>query len=161
MKSLKDYIDSIPVQEDIEELEEVSSKQNPKDPPAIMVMRRKSIRQFPNGQRVALYYVDSIKKYVSIPFDDKGISLLSVEEFEEPETQGVIHQLQEIVSDETTRRIVFEDNTTLVVDRLIANAVLKMYEALTDNNKQKVFEMAQKSKHQFKEIVEFAKKHVN
>jgi hypothetical protein len=73
----------------------------------------------------------------------------------------VIHQLQEIVSDETTRRIVFEDNTTLVVDRLIANAVLKMYEALNDNNKHKILEMAQKSKHQFKEVVEFAKKHVN
>lgn len=161
MKSLKGYIESIPVQEDIEELEEVSSKQNPKDPPAIMVMRRKSIRQFPNGQRVAMYYIDSIKKYISIPFDDNGISLLSVEEFEEPETQDMIHQLQEIVSSDTTRRVVFEDNSTLVVDRLIANAVLKMYEALNDNNKHKILEMAQKSKHQFKEVVEFAKKHVN
>ena len=38
------------------------------DPPAVLIMRRKSIRQFPNGQRVALYYVDKINKYVTVPY---------------------------------------------------------------------------------------------
>ena len=40
------------------------------DPPAILIMRRKSIRQFPNGQRVALYYVDKIHKFVTVPYDE-------------------------------------------------------------------------------------------
>ena len=31
-------------------------------------MKRKSIRQFPNGQRVALYYVDKVNKYVTVPY---------------------------------------------------------------------------------------------
>lgn len=38
------------------------------DPPAVLLMKRKSIRQFPNGQRVALYYVDKIDKYVTVPY---------------------------------------------------------------------------------------------
>ena len=38
------------------------------DPPAVLIMKRKSIRQFPNGQRVALYYVDKINKYVTVPY---------------------------------------------------------------------------------------------
>jgi hypothetical protein len=38
------------------------------DPPAVLVMKRKSIRQFPNDQRVALYYVDKINKYVTVPY---------------------------------------------------------------------------------------------
>lgn len=38
------------------------------DPPAVLIMKRKSIRQFPNGQRVALYYVDKIDKYVTVPY---------------------------------------------------------------------------------------------
>lgn len=39
------------------------------DPPAVLIMKRKSIRQFPNGQRVALYYVDKINKYVTVPYE--------------------------------------------------------------------------------------------
>jgi hypothetical protein len=38
------------------------------DPPAVLIMKRKSIRQFPDGQRVALYYVDKINKYVTVPY---------------------------------------------------------------------------------------------
>jgi hypothetical protein len=38
------------------------------DPPAVLIMRRKSIRQFPNDQRVSLYYVDKINKYVTVPY---------------------------------------------------------------------------------------------
>lgn len=38
------------------------------DPPAVLVMKRKSIRLFPNDQRVALYYVDKINKYVTVPY---------------------------------------------------------------------------------------------
>ena len=38
------------------------------DPPNMLVMKRKSIRQFSNNQRVALYYVDKINKYVTVPY---------------------------------------------------------------------------------------------
>jgi len=38
------------------------------DPPNMLIMKRKSIRQFPNNQRVALYYVDKINKYVTVPY---------------------------------------------------------------------------------------------
>jgi hypothetical protein len=38
------------------------------DPPAVLIMKRKSVRQFPDGQRVALYYVDKIDKYVTVPY---------------------------------------------------------------------------------------------
>ena len=38
------------------------------DPPAVLIMKRKSIRQFPDNQRVALYYVDKIDKYVTVPY---------------------------------------------------------------------------------------------
>ena len=38
------------------------------DPPAVLIMKRKSIRQFSNNQRVAMYYVDKIDKYVTVPY---------------------------------------------------------------------------------------------
>lgn len=38
------------------------------DPPNVLIMKRKWIRQYPNDQRVALYYVEKINKYVTIPY---------------------------------------------------------------------------------------------
>ena len=40
------------------------------DPPAVLVMRRKSIRVFPDGKRVALYFVDKLNKYVTVPYEE-------------------------------------------------------------------------------------------
>ena len=56
---------------DLPPVMEGNSKHNhsqPHDPPAVLIMKRKSIRLFPNGQRVALYYVDKINKYVTLPY---------------------------------------------------------------------------------------------
>ena len=44
------------------------SKNEPLDPPAVLIMKRKSIRNFPNNERVALYYIDKLNKYISIPY---------------------------------------------------------------------------------------------
>ena len=66
MKSIKDFTnDEVIVEDNVTEDKATSS---PHDPPALLVMRRKSVRQFPNGQRVALYYVDKINKYVTVPY---------------------------------------------------------------------------------------------
>jgi hypothetical protein len=42
------------------------------DPPAVLVMRRTAIRMFPNGQKIALYKVDKINKYVTVPYDNQS-----------------------------------------------------------------------------------------
>lgn len=85
MKTLKDFVSELPVEQEpkvvvestepeILEVEELpfllgeEGKKKPMDPPAVLIMKRKSIRQFPNGQRVALYYVDKINKYVTVPY---------------------------------------------------------------------------------------------
>jgi hypothetical protein len=57
MKTLKQFLE-----------ESKNVTKDPMDPPAVLIMRRKSIRQFPNGQRVAMYYVDKINKYVTVPY---------------------------------------------------------------------------------------------
>ena len=46
----------------------VESKDKNIYPPNMLVMKRKSIRQYPNGQRVALYFVDKVNKYVTLPY---------------------------------------------------------------------------------------------
>ena len=86
MKTLKEFQTSVvaddseiiiesldPITLEVEELPNLlgeAVKQKPLDPPAVLIMKRKSVRQYPNGQRVALYYVDKINKYVTVPYAD-------------------------------------------------------------------------------------------
>ena len=58
-----------------------SKSQKTMDPPSVLIMKRKSVRQFPNGQRVALYYVDKIDKYVTVPYESMQWSTSIPEEF--------------------------------------------------------------------------------
>lgn len=42
--------------------------------PPIVIMKRRAIRVFPDGQKVALYWADRINKYISVPFQSIGLS---------------------------------------------------------------------------------------
>lgn len=156
MKSLDDFIVSDTIAEEIEELDEVKSKSRPHDPPAILIMRRKSIRQFPNGQRVALYYVDKLKKFVTIPYDDESIHLSPNMSMVK---EDVMSHLNDIVASGTGKRIIFEDGSSTKVERQTAQAILNVHDALNEENKEKVKDMAYKSKQHFMKVVDFAWKH--
>ena len=129
------------------------------DPPAVLVMRRKSIRQFPGGKRVALYYVDKLNKYVTVPYTamqwSSGDSIA-----EEQVEENVIHHLKHIVDNHSAKSVKFKDGKTMKVDVQTANAVLKVHGALNDINKKKIEDMSHKSKEHFNKVVDFAWKHV-
>lgn len=42
--------------------------------PPILILKRRAIRVFPDGQKVALYWADRINKYISVPFQSTGLS---------------------------------------------------------------------------------------
>lgn len=45
------------------------------DMPFVILLKRKSIRRYPDGVTVALYYSDKLKRYVSIPFGDEDSTI--------------------------------------------------------------------------------------
>jgi hypothetical protein len=45
-----------------------------KEAPSVLLLKRKAIRVFPDGQKVALYYAQAIDKYVTIPYGEIGLS---------------------------------------------------------------------------------------
>ncbi len=61
---------------DLENLDEATAK-HVILPPTMIIMQRVAIRQYPNGQRVALYYAKTINKYLTVPYNDIGIADLS------------------------------------------------------------------------------------
>ena len=46
------------------------TKSSHADLPAVLVMRRMAVRLFPTGQKIALYKVDKLNKYITIPYTD-------------------------------------------------------------------------------------------
>ena len=42
--------------------------------PAMLILKRRAIRVFPDGQKVGLYYSDRLNKFVTIPFSSIGLS---------------------------------------------------------------------------------------
>lgn len=145
------------VEDDVDGHKQNHSK--PHDPPMVLIMRRKQIRQFPNGQKVALYYVDKINKYITVPYSAMQWSA-GVEEEVEYIEENVMHHLQKIVDSSTAKPIKFKDGRTMKVDRVTAAAVLKVHGALNNENKKKLSDMAHKSKEHFGRVVDFAWKHV-
>ena len=149
----------------LEELNDLIQEQPGRDildPPAILIMRRKSIRQFPNNQRVALYFVDKINKYVSVPYTamqwSTSPSIPSVAESVEIE-DDVISQLKSIVETESSKVIKFKDGKSMRVNEDVAGLVLKTYKELNHENRENVSTMVNESKEQFNKVIDFARKH--
>ena len=69
LKTLKEFYSS-----------NLNERHNSMDPPAVLIMKRQSIRLFPDGQKVALYYVEKINKYVTVPYT--SLQVFSPEETE-------------------------------------------------------------------------------
>ena len=64
------------IKEDHEE-KEIKLDTKDKKIPFTIMLRRRSIRQFPNNQTVALYYAPSLDRYFSIPFGEKSGNVIA------------------------------------------------------------------------------------
>jgi hypothetical protein len=130
-----------------------ASYNKPKDPPAILIMRRKSIRMFPNGQRVALYYIDKINKYVTVPYSDEDWDNMSNIRIE-----SAIETVEEVLK--TKKEMVLEhlDGSQSEITPDIANKLMSLYRKVNEANKEKMIGMLEASAEQFKQVVNFYKK---
>lgn len=119
------------------------------DPPAVLIMRRKSIRQFPNGQRVALYYVDKINKYVTVPYENMQWSSATEE--------TVLDKLKKV--NESKKNMVVEhiDGSTTEVTPQMAKQMMELYKKINDANKAKMQDMLEASAKHFQTIAKFSK----
>lgn len=128
--------------------------------PFILVLKRKAIRQYPDGTKVALYFNEKLGKYFSVPYTDSRMpdAVIQSEEIEQI-SNSVFDSLKYIVESNKSNYVVFNDGTTKLVDCDTANAIVETYNSLEKNNRQKLVENISKDKATFKTISEFAWKH--
>ena len=81
------------VMHEAEELEVTEAYETAGDLPMVLILKRKSIRIFPDKQRVALYWCDKLKTYISVPYSAVGVGY-------SPATTAAMAEEIELVEDD-------------------------------------------------------------
>lgn len=132
----------------------------PKDPPFVLVLKRRAIRLFPNKVKMALYYNQKLDKYFSIPYGPNvSAGPLQAEETEEEQVtivEAVMDQLHKIVGKKQANTVKFANGQTRKVDHFTASAITQVHNALNDENKKKFADMVHKSPAHLAKASDFA-----
>jgi hypothetical protein len=144
------------VREETEELDVIEAedlqeqKQDKmKDPPFVLMLKRKAIRLYPNNTKIALYYNQKLNKYFSVPYGAKVDGPLQAEE-------TVMNQLKEMVDNRRSGVIKFANGQAQKVDYHTASAITQVFESVNGDNKNKLLEMVHTSPAHFTKVADFA-----
>ena len=146
-------------QNDIKENFEVIEEQFRGDPPTVLLLKRKAIRMYPNGTRIALYFNERLNKYFSVPYSDdiKISSSIQAEEIQiDEEKQNGIDQLKKIRDSKQHGVINHRDGSASKVDAFTAGAILAVHDKLNDENKKKISGMVSNSNYHMSKVADFA-----
>jgi hypothetical protein len=145
--------------ENVENLQEVrNSKDELKSLPAILILKRKAIRLFPEGVKVAIYYSDKLNRSFTLPMMDLTMGKIS-EQAENPNFKssgGVISNLRNILKDHNAGEVQFKDGKKMRIDAFSASAILQVYDRVNDVNKKKIDDLVNRDKHGLIKILDFA-----
>ena len=130
-----------------------------RDPPAVLVLRRKNIRSFSNDTYIALYYNDKLNKYFSIPYSTNSDinSPIQAEEVQIDEAKiNGIDQLKKIRDSKQHGTVNHLDGSASKVDAFTASAILAVHDKLNDENKKKISGMVSNSHYHMSKVANFA-----
>jgi hypothetical protein len=130
-----------------------------KEPPFVLVLKRKAIRVYPDGTKIALYYNDKLKRIFTVPYDtlDNNTIQAQQEEIEQvEEAVDAIGQLQKIKDTHQHGTVNHKDGSASKVDAQTAHAVLSVHKNLNDVNKKKFADMVARSSHHMQKAAEFS-----
>jgi hypothetical protein len=113
------------------------------DPPVVLVIKRKAVRLYPDGTRVALYWSDKLKKYFSVPYGTPMDSTIQAEEY-------VREFLQ---SDE----IALNDGNNVSLNEETKEMFVDVYERLDEQNKEYFWDQLTESASTFGKLYEFCR----
>jgi hypothetical protein len=151
----KDQVEKEEVEVDALELTEEVMK---KDPPFVLVLKRKAFRLYPNGMKIALYYNDKLNKYFSIPYStEKDVDApIQAEQVEIVEGKEVMDHIHDIVKEKQARKVKFANGKHAMVDGYTASAIKQVHDSVNDENKAKLRKMVHSSPEGLHKVATFA-----
>ena len=103
-----------------------------KDPPFILILKRKAIRLYPNGMKVAVYHNDRLNKDFAIPFTQDDAGMIQAEQIE------------------------LDTGDIVELDEKTLEAFQAVYLSLTEENQEKFVDLIHTSPETFEQAREFA-----
>ena len=143
--------------------EEVVTEDAEHNPPFVLVLKRKAIRAYPDGTKIALYYNDRLKRIFTVPYDttDNNTTQAQHEEVEQvEEAVDAIGQLQKIKDSHQHGTVNHKDGSASKIDVQTAHAILTVHKSLNDENKKKFSDMVARSSHHLAKAADFSWKHL-
>jgi hypothetical protein len=135
------------------------------DPPPMIVLKRRGIRIFPNGLKVALYHNDLLNLDVSVPYTPKQVSInkagtipfAAVREEVIYEDTRIVKRLENIVKNGSPGSVVFDNGASVMVQPNVASRILKLqsHKDLKPSYKKKLSDYINTSPKEFKKVVDF------
>jgi len=130
--------------------EEVVQLTEAQDPPFVLVLKRKAIRLYPDGTKIALYHSDKLDKDFAVPYASASQPVIQAEAVD------AIGQLQKIKDTHQHGTVNHKDGSASKVDVQTAHAVLTVHKSLNDDNKKKFADMVARSSHHMQKAAEFS-----
>jgi hypothetical protein len=103
-----------------------------KDPPFILILKRKAIRLYPNGMKVAVYRNDRLNKDFAIPFTQDDAGMIQAEQIE------------------------LDTGDIIELDEETLEAFQAVYLSLTEENQERFVDLIHTSPETFEQAREFA-----
>ncbi len=130
--------------------EEVVQLTEAQDPPFVLVLKRKAIRLYPDGTKIALYHNDRLDKDFAVPYSTSSQPVIQAEAVD------AMGQLQKIKDSHSHGTVNHKDGSASKVDVQTAHAVLTVHKSLNDDNKKKFADMVARSSHHMQKAANFA-----
>ena len=147
-------------EQDMENVKEDTSRI--KDPPFVLVFKRKAIRPYPGGMKVAMYYNKNLDKYVTVPYGKGMDNIVQAEEevfsFTDYLEEGkqVMDHLHDITKNKAKKSVKFANGESRSIDHFTASAIVDVHKKVNDENKKKLSAMVHKSPDHLLKAAKFA-----
>ena len=113
------------------------------DPPVVLVIKRKAVRLYPDGTRIALYWSDKIKRAFSIPYGPMVDAPVQAEEY-----------IKELVEAE---ELMLNDGNTISLSEETKQQIINTYGQLEEDSKEVFWQQLTESVATFGKLYEFCR----
>lgn len=113
------------------------------DPPVILVIKRKAVRLYPDGTRIALYWSDKLKRIFSLPYGPAVQPVIQAEEY-----------VKELVESE---ELFLNDGNKISLSEETKQQIINTYEQLDEESKEVFWQQLTESITTFGKLHEFCR----
>lgn len=113
------------------------------DPPAVLVIKRKAVRLYPDGTRIAMYWSDKLKRVFSLPYGPSVDPVIQAEQY-----------VQEFLQ---TEELLLNDGNRISLSEETKQQIINTYSQLNEKSKEVFWQELTESVITFGKLNEFCR----